>query len=79
MDTRIYLNVKTVPAFDTETLMPHTAYTVYRMIDKKLLFASGWTLKDSIAFYASKYACDISSIHLIRPFKAQLTSRHLSK
>ena len=78
MDTRIYLNVITVPAFDTATLMSHTAYTVYRQVGDTLLFASGWTLKDSIAFYASKYACDIRSIHLTRPFKAQLTSSHLN-
>ena len=41
----LYLNVKTIPAFDTFTLQPHTAYSVYTTIDGELRIASSWTLK----------------------------------
>ena len=67
----IYLNVKTVPAFDTERLCPHTAYTVYLQQGNNLLFASGWTLRDAIDFFADRYMCNRTDIRLKRPFRQQ--------
>lgn len=67
----IYLNVNTVPAFDSETLMPHTAYNIYRYHEGKLTTAAGWTLKDAIEFYALKHNCAKENIRLKRPFKPQ--------
>lgn len=67
----IYLNVKTVPAFDAVSLAPHTAYTVYALLDGTIRFASAWTLRGAIDLYARLYDCDRSSIKLIRPFRQQ--------
>lgn len=68
----IYLNVKAVPAFDTEKLCPHTAYTVYLQQGNNLLYASGWTLKDAIDFFADKYKYNRPDIRLKRPFRQQV-------
>ena len=67
----IYLNVKTVPAFDAVSLAPHTAYTVYALLDGTIRLASAWTLRGAIDLYALLYDCDRSSIKLIRPFRQQ--------
>ena len=67
----VYLNVKTVPAFDTEKLCPHTAYTVYLQKGNNLLSASGWTLQDAIYFFADRYKCNRADIRLKRPFRQQ--------
>lgn len=67
----IYLNVKTVPAFDAVSLSPHTAYTVYALLDGTIRLASAWTLRGAIDLYARLYDCDRSSIKLIRPFRQQ--------
>jgi hypothetical protein len=70
-DNFIYLNVKTVPAFDVVSLAPHTAYTVYTHLDGTIRLASAWTLRDAIDVYARLYDCDRSLIKLIRPFRQQ--------
>ena len=67
----IYLNVKTVPAFDTEKLCPYTAYTVYLQQGSDLLYASGWTLQDAIGFFADKYKLNRANLRLNRPFRKQ--------
>jgi hypothetical protein len=67
----IYLNVKTVPAFDTENLCPHTAFTVYLQKDGNLLLASGWTLQDAITMFANKHKCNRMDIRTKRPFRRQ--------
>ena len=67
----IYLNIKTVPAFDAENLCPHTAYTVYLQQDNNLLLVSGWTLQDAISSFAVKYKCNRDEIRTKRPFGRQ--------
>ena len=67
----IILNVKTVPAFDTEKMCPHTAYTVYQTFGNKLQIASGWTLKDALDLYAHLYNCDRATLKVKRPFVQQ--------
>ena len=67
----IFLNVKTVPAFDPIRLCPHTAYTVYQYKDNNLQFASGWTLQDAIEYFVSTYKYNRAAIRLKRPFKRQ--------
>jgi hypothetical protein len=67
----IYLNVKTVPAFDVVSLAPHTAYTVYTHLDGTIRLASAWTLRDAIDLYARLYGCERSSVKLVRPFRQQ--------
>lgn len=68
----IHLNVKTVPAFDTETLMPHKAYTVSCLLNGVFSIASGWTLRDAIQLFRQLYYIDGETvIRLIRPFKSQ--------
>lgn len=37
--TNIILNVKAVPAFDTEKMCQHTAYTVYQTVDGQYTIA----------------------------------------
>ncbi len=54
----LYLNVKTIPAFDTFTLQPHTAYSVYTTIDGELRIASSWTLKDAIELFCRIQKCE---------------------
>jgi len=67
----IYLNVKTVPALEPITMMPHTAYSVYRHSGDTLLYASGWTLQDAIDLFTQLYKCNREDIRLIRPFRPQ--------
>lgn len=69
--TPIYLNVKTVPAFDTEKFCEHTAYTVYMHKDNHLLHASGWTLQDAIDYFADRHKFNRADIRLKRPFRRQ--------
>lgn len=72
MDKIIYLNVKKVPAFDTETMMCHTAYTVFSTDGNALFVASGWTLQDAIKFYRNQYVIGNQiTIRLRRPFRSQ--------
>ena len=71
-DKIIYLNVKKVPAFDTEKMMYHTAYTVFSTDGNALSGASGWTLKDAINFYRKQYGIGNQiTIRLRRPFRSQ--------
>lgn len=69
----VRLNVKTVPSFDPEINQEHTAYTVYRSYygDILLQYAAGWTLKDAIGVFCSKYGVYRDSIQLNRPFHPQ--------
>ena len=67
----IFLNVKTVPAFDPVKLCPHIAYTVYQNKGSNLMFASGWSLQDAIKHFACTYKCNRADIRLKRPFKRQ--------
>ena len=67
----IYLNVKTVPAVEPETLEAHTAYTVYIPYGDTLLLASGWTLQDAIELFAQKHSYVRTSLRLKRPFRSQ--------
>lgn len=69
--TNIILNVKAVPAFDTEKMCQHTAYTVYQTVDGQFTIASGWTLKDALDLYARLYNCDRSQLKVKRPFVLQ--------
>ena len=72
MENQLALNVKTVPAWDYDMMCPHTAYTISAVVDGKLTFASGWTLKDAIELYSSIYHCNKESLKILRPFKRQL-------
>jgi hypothetical protein len=69
--SQIYLNVKTVPALDTEKFSEHTAYTVYMHKGKDLLYASGWTLKDAIDYFVDMHKFNRAYIRLKRPFRRQ--------
>ena len=69
--SNIILNVKTVPAFDTEKMCPHTAYTVYQTLEDTIKIASGWTLKDALDLYAHLYNCDRATLKVKRPFVQQ--------
>lgn len=71
MENQLALNVKTVPAWDYDMMCPHTAYTISAVVDGKLTFASGWTLKDAIELYSSIYHCNKESLKILRPFKRQ--------
>ena len=72
----IYLNVKTVPAFDTGTKMPHTAYTVFRQHRDNTAFASAWTLQDAVRLFRRIYNVkDETVIKLRRPFKPQYSGK----
>jgi hypothetical protein len=72
MENQLVLNVKTVPAWDYDMMCPHTAYTISAVVDGKLTFASGWTLKDAIELYSSIYHCNKEILKILRPFKRQL-------
>ena len=72
MENQLALNVKTVPVWDYDMMCPHTAYTISAVVDGKLTFASGWTLKDAIELYSSIYHCNKESLKILRPFKRQL-------
>lgn len=68
----IYLNVKTVPAFDPVTHMPHTAYTIFSGQGEISQIMSGWTLQDAVRFYREIYNIDEQTkIRFKRPFKPQ--------
>lgn len=69
--SNIILNVKTVPAFDTEKMRPHTAYTVYQTVAGQFTIASGWTLKDALDLYARLYNCNSNALKVKRPFIQQ--------
>lgn len=71
MENQLALNVKTVPAWDYDQMCPHTAYTISAVVDGKLTFASGWTLKDAIELYSFIYHCNKESLKILRPFKRQ--------
>ena len=71
MENQLALNVKTVPAWDYDMMCPHTAYTISAVVDGKLTFAPGWTLKDAIELYSSIYHCNKESLKILRPFKRQ--------
>lgn len=68
---KLYLKVKTVCAFDTASLQPHTAFTVYRHNGKDLQIASGWTLKDAIDLFSRLYNYNRPDLKVSRPFIAQ--------
>lgn len=68
----IRLNVKTVPAFDSEIQMPHTAYTVSCMLEDTYAIASAWTLRDAVRLFRQRYDINEQAhIHLARPFRPQ--------
>lgn len=68
----IRLNVKTVPAFDTETQMPHVAYTVSCLLNGVFSIASGWTLRDAVQLFRQLYHINEGTvIRMVRPFKPQ--------
>jgi len=72
----IYLDVKTVPAFDPETKMPHTAYTVSCRKEMKTAIASAWTLRDAVRLFRQIYnITEQTVITLKRPFKPQFSTR----
>lgn len=70
-ENRVYLNVKTVPAFEPVTYEAHTAYTVYIQDKNSLNSASGWTLRDAIELFARQYNYSRESLRLKRPFRPQ--------
>ena len=70
-DFVLYLNVKTVPAFDTEFLQEHTAFTVFHYNGKNLQTASGWTLKDAIELFSKLYSYHREDLGVKRPFASQ--------
>ena len=72
MENQLALNVKTVPAWDYDMMCPHTAYTISAVVDGKLTFAPGWTLKDAIELYSSIYHCNKENLEILRPFKRQV-------
>lgn len=67
----IFLNVQTVPAFDSITYSEHTAYTVFTLRNGEIYAASGWTLRDALDLYEKLYKVDRVSIKLRRPFRPQ--------
>lgn len=72
----IHLNVKTISAFDSETKMPHTAYTVYYQQGNILAIASAWTLIDAVTLFRKIHNINEQiPIRLIRPFKPQHSRR----
>lgn len=71
MEKHVALNVKTVSAWNYDQMCSHTAYTISAVVDGKLTFAPGWTLKDAIELYSSIYRCHNDSLKILRPFKRQ--------
>ena len=72
----IYLDVKTVQAFDPETKLPHTAYTVSFQKGEETALASAWTLRDAVRLFRKIYSItEKTAITLKRPFKPQFSSR----
>ena len=73
----VRLNVKTVPSFDPETYQEHVAYTVYRLnSEESIQYAAGWSLRDAIGIFCSKYSVHRDSIQLLRPFRPQVIERN---
>ena len=64
------LNVITVPALDLDGRL-HTAFTVCSKADGVLRTSSGWTLKDTLDFFARDYGRKRDSLKVKRPFKPQ--------
>lgn len=76
MDKLIYLNVRTVPAFDPYLMLPHTAYTVFCNRDRKFMSASAWTLKDAVHLFRKLNGIsDVSVIKFNRPFRQQCSAQ----
>lgn len=74
----VRLNVKTVPSFDPETHQGHTAYTVFRLIsDESIQYAAGWSLRNAIGIFCSKYSVHRESVQLLRPFRPQVIERNV--
>lgn len=74
----VRLNVKTVPSFDPETQQEHIAYTVYRLIsDESIQYAAGWSLRNAIGIFCSKYSIQRESVQLLRPFRPQVVERNM--
>lgn len=74
----VMLNVKTVPSFDPETHQEHTAYTVCRLNrDESIQYAAGWSLRDAIGIFCSKYSIQRESVQLLRPFRPQVIERNV--
>ena len=71
MEKQVALNVKTVSAWNYDQMCTHTTYTISAVVDGKLTFAPGWTLKDAIELYSSIYRCHKESLKILRPFKRQ--------
>lgn len=72
----IYLDVKTVPAFDAESKIPHTAYTVCRPQGNGIALASAWTLRDAVRLFRQIYKVkEEVVIKLKRPFKPQYSGK----
>ena len=71
MEKQVALNVKTVSAWNYDQMCTHTAYTISAVVDGKLTFAPGWTLKDAIELYSSIYRYHKDSLKILRPFKRQ--------
>ena len=72
----IYLDVKTVPAFDAESKIPHTAYTVFRLQGDGIALASAWTLRDAVRLFRQIYKVkEEVVIKLKRPFKPQYSGK----
>ena len=67
----ISLSVKKVPAFDSETKLIHTAYTVYLSKPGSLQIASAWTLQDAISLFAKIHNYNRSNLKVRRPFTEQ--------
>ncbi|MBQ6880036.1 MAG: hypothetical protein IJN52_07515 [Bacteroidales bacterium] len=72
----IYLDVMTVPAFDAESKIPHTAYTVCRQQGDGIALASAWTLRDAVRLFRQIYKVkEKVAIKLRRPFKPQYSGK----
>jgi hypothetical protein len=77
MGKLIYLNVRTVPAFDSYLMRSHTAYTVSCDRDEEFMYASAWTLKDAVQLFRNLYGItEDSVIKFNRPFRPQCSVRH---
>lgn len=76
MDKLIYLNVRMVPAFDSASMLPHAAYTVYCDHNDEFMYASAWTLKDAVLLFRNLYGIhEDSVIKFKRPFRPQSSVR----
>lgn len=76
MGKSIYLNVRTVPAFDSALMRLHLAYTVFCDSDGRYMYASAWTLKDAAQLFRKLYGIrEDSVIKFNRPFRQQCSVR----